>query len=197
MKLVLAGLAAVVLVSGCSDAPSSAGPGTLAPVAPTSAVPSATVTAVPSVTPTAPPLAPVEKPALADEATAAGAEAFARYWYAEVNRAYQTLDGGNLRTLATADCASCRRLADSLDKSRRLGQRYEGGTVQIGSAVSPPLSGRTAHVLVDYSAAALTAFSSDGAVTAKVPAFSKTTVQMTLLQREGAWRVQGIGRLTS
>ncbi len=138
-----------------------------------------------------------EKPALADEATAAGAEAFARYWYAQVNAAYASLDSGSLRTLATSACLSCSRLADSLERSASVGQRYEGGTVTIRAAASPPPVDGVANVLVDYRAAALRVFGSDGALIDQVPTVPRTTVEMTLRRVEGAWRVQEIERISA
>lgn len=126
---------------------------------------------------------------------AAEAEAFARSWYAAVNAAYASLDSRTLRSMAASECLSCARLADSLDRSAAAGQKYQGGTVTIRSAASPPVEEGTASVLVDYRAEALRVFDVNGTVTDQVPAVPKTTVEMTLRLVSGKWRVREIERI--
>ena len=187
VKLGLAALAVVVLIPGCSDAASSAGPGTLAPVAPTSAVPSASVTAVPPVTPTAPPLAPVEKPALADEATAAGAEAFARYWIAVLNQAYQTLDPSELDQISASECTTCQAYSSSMRRAAGDRERWVGGLTKVSSAVATPVQAGTSLVLIGYDADAFTAYDRFDAVLDKQAPQEDGTIKVVAQRKGGMW----------
>ncbi|WAP51276.1 DUF6318 family protein [Arthrobacter sp. ATA002] len=123
VRLSAAGIAAVLILGGCSgsgepgadaaEASSSASPtGSASPSATTSA------TATPTPTPTAvykPATAegPAENvplpvmPELAKQESKEGLEAFAEYWYSLINYGYETGDVGPVRTVSSSPCSVC------------------------------------------------------------------------------------------
>jgi hypothetical protein len=103
-------------------------------------------------------------PAAAKKHTAAGAEAFVRYWVEVVNFAQATGQTSALEAIDDVRCAGCRGVVKAIRSPYSKGGRIEGGAWQVGSLRELPL---------DYGA--------DWAAFAK----AKTDVQ-TVYKRDGA-----------
>ena len=127
-------------VTGCS--PSAGGVG----ATPTATGGTATTTATisPTVTPTAsastaPTAAyPADVPAEARANTPAGAKAFARHYFAQINKAYTTPQDGLLPPLSTATCKSCANYEEEARKLVEDHQRYDRPPLTLLEASVPP-----------------------------------------------------------
>ena len=182
MRRLLLVLPLVVALPGCSGGGSESKPVTLPPL---KAAPSTSATPSPTV-------APVKKPAKADEPSREGAETFAKYWVAVVNRSYATLDSHELRKLGTNRCQTCRNYLQSLRKSADAGEVYEGGRFEILSAIAPPISGDKARVLLDYKAPELIVRDGTGRVVHKAPATKRATLVFDLVRVRDSWRAEEV-----
>ena len=176
----LAGFGLLVVVTGCSGATPTAGPGTLPPVA--------AAVAPPTSVPVSPSVEPVEKPALADEATEAGAEAVARYWMAELNAAYVIVDPSRLQAISQRGCATCNAYIESLSRARSEGRSYRGGEARIDSAIAAPSAARgAALVLVDHDVADLAVVDPQGQVLRVVKGEKGATLSFDLKYDGERW----------
>lgn len=117
------GVVLVLVVAGCSG-PGSAKPKVLPPV------PSAT--AVASVSPTASAM-PVVVPSAAVPATPQGAAAFVRFFYGELNGAFQDGHDERIRVLSDPACGTCNVLADAVRSGRWADQKVIGISFQAQS----------------------------------------------------------------
>ena len=150
-RLLLAGLAFALVLTGCSEPDVVADPPPLAtPTAgsasPTS--PSLTTTPPASATTTAP-TASTSIPAAAQAHTDAGAEAFARYYLAQVNLAWTGPDPSKLDGLASPSCKSCANFAATASSLAADQLRYEGDPLSLGPSVLLPES-RPDEVKYDF-----------------------------------------------
>jgi hypothetical protein len=122
-------LAASMLLAGCGG---DAKPDTSSSSTPTS---SSTTTAPTTTAPptSASPTVDPNIPAAARAHTPAGAEAFVRYFYTQLNVAWTKPSSGLISTLSSPSCKSCAALeATSVDLVKK-GHRYDGPPVTIVS----------------------------------------------------------------
>jgi hypothetical protein len=164
---VLACLAAVPLslAAGCSEKHQAAQ--TLPTTASSSATSSAA--ALPTVGP-----ADFSVPPEARQRTPAGVEAFTRYYIELLNRQLRTLDSTPLRELSR-HCSSCTALADSYDRGRAAGHKYEGGQLSVESIGSATVQGNIGETSFSLRQEAVTVRDSSGAILSK---FSGTAVSL-------------------
>ena len=139
-------LAASILLSACGggakpDPSSSISSPTTSTSAPTAPV---------SPTPAGPPIDP-SIPAAARAHTPAGAEAFVRYFYQQVNAAWTTPSAGLISALSSPVCKSCSELETTANQLLRKKQHYDGPPVTIASVGAlADLSPGQAQVLVTF-----------------------------------------------
>jgi hypothetical protein len=153
-------IAASAMVAGCTT--STAGPGVTTTATSGSSTatttPTATATSTPSAT-TAPTAAyPADVPAEARANTPAGAIAFAKHFFGQVNKAYTTPQAGLIAPLSDLNCLSCASFADNADGYTRLGQRYSVEPIQVIEATTAkesPSSGGSVDVVLKQRAAKL------------------------------------------
>ena len=145
-RLGVLGLAAILVLSGCSgsgepnaDAAenSSSSPSASESASPT---PSATPSATPTPTAAYKP-ATAEGPAqnvplpvmpeVAKEESAEGLEAFGEYWFSLVNYGYETGDDSPVREISAPDCAICESFYDDLEKGYVNDDWIQGGKINI------------------------------------------------------------------
>jgi hypothetical protein len=135
-------VAGSLLLAGCSGG-APADPGTASPTAAESAPPSATATPTP--TPSAVykpadasgPAQNVPVPVLPEVAkteTKEGLEAFTRYWFEQLNYAYQTGDVAGLEAVTSPNCDYCSKLTASLTTN------YQGDRWLAGGKITTPAS---------------------------------------------------------
>jgi hypothetical protein len=154
-------LAAAGLLAGCggSDTPPGAGAptGTTSPTgasAPTSTAPTPTASSVKPTTPastttTTPTAAPL--PPAAKAHSKAGAEAFVRAYFAEVNRAWTTPSTTQLSHYASVGCKSCAALLKTATTLEMKKQHYSGDPVSLRT-VSAATEAGTGRYQVSVSA---------------------------------------------
>ena len=141
-RLLLAGLAFLV-VGGCSEPDVVADPPPLAtPTAgsASSTTPSASPTATSPSQTTTVPTGSSSIPAAARAHTNAGAEAFARYYLAQVNLAWTGPDPSKLNGLASPSCKSCAKLAETANSLAASQRRYNAEPLSLGPSILLPES---------------------------------------------------------
>ena len=132
----------LLLLAGCSGG-APADPGAASPTSEESASPSTTPTPTP--TPSAVykpadasgPAQNVPVPVLPEVAkteTKEGLEAFTRYWFEQLNYAYQTGDIAGLEAVTSPNCAYCSKLTASLTTN------YQGDRWLAGGKITTPAS---------------------------------------------------------
>ena len=130
------------LLAGCAEKHEAST--TLPPTTTAAAASSSSAAALPAVGP-----ADFPVPAEARERTAAGVQAFTRYYVALVNHQAEKLDPQPLRELSRK-CQTCEELAQSLEHTRDAGHHYRGGDLTVsgmGSALVAEDHGETSFVL--------------------------------------------------
>ncbi len=173
----LCGAVAAVLLTGCS---SEAGqPRSLPPVDTT-----------PNSTPRAPATAAV--PTSAQASTPQAAAQFARFFYAEVERAYREKDPEIVRRLSAPGCVACSRFLESLTAIRDKGETVTPVVYEIVSAEAPAISGREARVDVIYNSPAITRRDRTDAVIAREPGVKNFEEQVTLVRGGSGWLVRAV-----
>lgn len=177
VRLGTALLAAALVTSACSDDEPAAGP-TLPPI-----------TETPSASPT-----PEAIPTEATVATPEGAAEFARYFYAQVERAYAEKEPRYIQELSAPGCSACERFVASVTQLRDEDQRSEGLLYEIVSAEAPALSGETARVDVVYNGPEVIRYDAQDNVINREPAADLVNEQVELVQEGGAWLVTEVLR---
>lgn len=151
------------------------------------------VSAAPSVAasvPASPSAAPV--PSAAQAATPQGAAEFARFFYAEVERAYAETDPAIIERLSAPGCQACEHFIRTLKITRDAGERYEGLTHELLLVEAPAATGPTVAVTVVYNAPSVTLQAADGSVMAREAAVHNHEQQVDLLRSDQSWLVQEV-----
>lgn len=128
--VVAGALALVTGLTACT--PTASGPTTTAGGT-TSGAPATTSAPTPSATASTPPSStyPADVPAEARANTLAGAAAFARYFFAQVNMAYTKPKAGLIPPLATSECKSCAAFEDTASGYVAAGQHYDRPALEV------------------------------------------------------------------
>ena len=188
MKRALVIAAVVAGIAGCSGSGAGSAPTALPPL---SAGPAgASPTAAP---PAAVPV--VTKPPEADKATATGAEAFARYWIAELNAAFASLDASRLQSISGPRCATCQSYIDSLRTSAANLERYEGGHISVREVAATSPAASAATVILNYDSAEGRVFDAEGKLLDRVAARRNVTLQFDLVRRGSGWTAKQLVRV--
>ena len=171
------------VLTGCGGGEPAAAPVALPPVSGTvpPAVPDSTgpsVSSLPSNSATDEPTA-AQSPAspVADPADAA---ALARLWIDALNEAQATLDGEAIAKISAPSCQTCARIVESLKQVSAAGERYDGGAIEVLSAVAPEAVAGTSDVLMDYRAPEVRVLSRDGRVIRTIPATERGTFVLNI-----------------
>ncbi len=171
-------LLVALLVTGCGG--DSEQPAALPPVVTTQ-----TPTTAPS-----PTTAPVPTEALAE--TPQGAAQFARFFYAEVERAFAEKDPSIVERLSAPDCGACDRFTSSITSLRDNGGRVTDVIYDIKVAEAPATDRATALVTVIYDSPAIQGFDAQGNQVREEPAVTDFQEQIELIRTPDGWRVQTV-----
>ena len=143
-------IAASAAVAGCTT--SAAGPGVTTTATSGSSTATTTTTATATATPsatTAPTAAyPADVPAEARANTPDGAKAFAKHYFAQINKAFTTPLTGLLPPLSTNTCKSCANYEDGARDLVQNNQRYDRLPLVLLETVIPP-EGEEGATLID------------------------------------------------
>jgi hypothetical protein len=101
--------------------------------------------------PVSPSAAAGNVPVDAQAATSAGAEAFAKFFYAQMKRAFETKNPDLIKLISAPECTSCANYVGSVTELRDNNERVENFVVNVTLAVAPALTGSTARVDVTWS----------------------------------------------
>jgi hypothetical protein len=186
------GVVVVLALGGCggsaSPVPSaSASPSPSAAASP-SASPSASV--APSGAPSASPTTVPSPPADADERTASGVQAFARYFFDVVNHAYATGSTATLKKLSSKDCKTCANWLANIDAVYGAGGRIRGSQVRVVSS-SAAAPGETALVNVETVVSEQVELDAKGKTVKTYPE-EKGLLVLTLERVDAGWQVREV-----
>jgi hypothetical protein len=142
-----AGLAAVVALAGCGDGDRQAG----GPATPVEARTSTAVTSPAAPTTTTAPADPVlaRIPAAARPNTPKGAEAFARFYFEQVNEAFKRADAARLQDLTTQACELCKGMAQGVTDMAAKRHHYGGDLAKVNFTSPVDSTATSQRVLVD------------------------------------------------
>lgn len=180
MSRMSAALALSVLVStGCSGG-SDTPPSTLP-----------TLSSTPSPTPTVEPV-----PSAATAETPDGADAFVRYFFAQMNIAFREARPELITALAQPTCRTCKRLADSLEKSRLKGELLNGDTFTVQATAATAVSASRGTVTVAGDLPARDATDSTGRVTRKIAAQGHFAFDVNIVWTLDRWLVDQMSEVS-
>lgn len=175
--VVAAGVVMFAAVSGCSGDVEK--PSTLPPL-----------TSLPSSSPDRQPA-----PAGVNAPTPQGATEFVRYFYAQVELAYQRKDPALVEVLSADGCLACQRFVASITRLRDEDQRTEGLLYDITSAAAPATDGTSARVDVIYNGPEVVRYGAGNQVVNREPPAVNVEEQVNLAQApSGGWLVAEILR---
>jgi hypothetical protein len=153
------------------------------------------ITSSPSTSPVAAPTPEADVPAEAQPATSAGAEAFAKFFYAQTNRAFNDKNPDLVRLLSAPGCGACDAYVQSITLLRDNNERVEGYAVNVFQAVAPIVTGPEARVDVSWSATLTTRYDANGKVLTREGPFRRVNEEVRLVRVRDQWRVVSIKSL--
>lgn len=162
-------------LTACSGAEDDAPAPTLEPLA-TSASPSPSAAAVPSE---------------AAAATPEGAAEFVRYFFGQVEAAYEQRDPTLIEPLVDARCAPCQRVIDAVTRLRDEDAQVQGYRIEVVEAASPT-AGQTANVTALLNFGEFVRTDSAGAVTREEPARVGVVQELQLVRSGATWTVTSV-----
>ncbi len=183
---------------GCSSAGetnSGGSPLTAGPVV-TPSLPAATPVVAPSVVVTSAGIPEVVQaiPLAARQRTAAGAEAFVRYYLDVSNRMRTTPAPGLTEPLSTKDCRSCNWLNQDARELLRDGERYAGpptGVLAIGGLEGRPETDASYSVGVRVRQGVYPIVDQSGRIIQRIPS-REGTIVLELKWADDSWRTDKI-----
>lgn len=173
-------MVSLTLAAGGCSGTGSAKPTVLPPV------PSATVVVTP--TPTA--VVPVVVPSAAVPATPQGAAAFVRFFYGELNGAFQDGHDERIRALSDPACGTCNILASAVQEGRLAGRRILGVSFRPTAVEAAPESGGADFVTVLGTVPARRI--SEKGVIRSLSGGRPFAHTVSLIRRGDAWLVRGV-----
>ena len=148
------------------------------------------LTVTPSASPSAQPT-----PTGIDAPTPEGATAFARYFYGQVELAYQRRDPDLVRRLSAPGCETCELFVASITRLRDADERTVGLVYDITVATAPGTDGVSARVDIIYSGPEVVRFDGRNQVVNREPPAVSVKEQVDLVQApSGGWLVAEILR---
>lgn len=144
-----------------------------------------------SARPSASPVAGSVPPA-AQEPTPQGAGAFARFFYAEVTRAFAEEDPEPVRRLSAPGCTACDRFVASLTALRDNDETVTAVQYNIVSAEVPGFDAPPVRVDVRYDSPEITRLDSSGTVISSEPSVEGFQEELTLVSGPSGWLVQEV-----
>jgi Family of unknown function (DUF6318) len=193
-------------VAGCTSSSSHAPGSTSASSPSTSTAPSSTAVTVPSspaalATPTVPADVPTtgpnakagEKPPVmpiaATQHTAAGAQAFAKFFIQTIDWGYATTSTTYMRHHFVVGCVECRSVADSIDRDRKKGHHFIGDRFTIRGTSKPSIDGAVATQTVTVDVTSVEIVTSAGGYVGAAPALTGYKETISEKWQHGGWVV--------
>jgi len=181
------------LVTAClMGAVACSGDGPDAVPSPTASSASPTGTATASSSPTA--VAPTLPPEAA-ERTAAGAEAFVRFWFEQLEYAYATGDTRQLSALSDPECRSCAELIRRVNQTYGEGRLVRGFSVDVVSSAAPPPNDFGSEVSFQLEEAGYETVEVDGSVVETVAPTEPRSAVFFAKWGSGSWLAFDIAKM--
>jgi hypothetical protein len=157
----------------------------------------------PDAAPTLPPITEARSPSpepdavppQATEATPEGAAEFARLFYSEIARGFQTADPALVSRLSADDCRTCSEYIASITAVQEQGWRAKGGDFEILFAVAPAVEGDTAKVDVGWNFSPVQYIDGSGSVVDDGPPVTGVEEQLKLRRDGDSWIVTAVDRI--
>ena len=132
-------------------------------------------------------------PAAARKQTDAGAVAFAEYYWALVNYAYEKPDSSVLSTYRRPNCLGCEQFHDGVRSLEESRQQWAGPVVTLRKATHVFTNAQEVRVVTEVSTNSVELINSDGSV-AKLQPKETQRWGMQLVWATGHWDLEGFGR---
>ena len=136
-------------------------------------------------------------PSAARQMTAAGAAAFARFFYDEVNRAYAIADAGPIRALSDSECSTCSNFAGAVQSLADKQQHLQGLAVRVLTAEAPPEQDGLVAVSVTADAPPRQVLAADGSVVDRGVAEPPYRLTVFVKRSADGWRIRAVQRVKS
>ncbi len=196
------GVAATFMLAGCSGG-APADPGTAPPTASdaASSSPAATPTAKPSAAykpaDASGPAQNVPVPVLPEVAkteTKEGLEAFTRYWFQQLNYAYQTGDIRGVQAVTSPSCEYCGNITDSLTTNYQDNRWLAGGKITIPAATTTfeRSADGNYQVVIQVLQDTISYYQANGSEFRAATKSSNTGNVLLVGFHDSAWRVNGL-----
>ena len=147
------------------------------------------LTATPSATP-----APVVVPSAAKAHTPAGAAEFVKFYYAQLNAAYQAGDPVALVGLADPACSTCNAFNQAVENLHLSGQHLDGSAVRVLSAEAPPEQNGMVAVSVQADAPPRSLIARDGSIVQRGKADPPYHLTVFVRHVVGGWVIRAVKR---
>lgn len=139
----------------------------------------------------------VPVPVLPEAATAEtkeGLEAFARYWFSQLNFAYETGNSSGLESVTSSSCEFCSNIASSLAANYAGDRWLAGGKIETPSISTTfeAEAGAQYQVIVQVQQATISYFAPGGAEFREPTQPSDTGNVMLVTYKGGAWQLVGL-----
>ncbi|MGN6607673.1 MAG: DUF6318 family protein [Jatrophihabitans sp.] len=129
-------------------------------------------------------------PAVGTTHTAAGAEAFAKFFVQTLDWGFATTSSTYMRRYFANSCVGCLSYATSIDKTAALKAHYIGGRLQVQRAQLNFVSAASEEtVVLTVDSTAGEAVRANGSFLNADPAHKGATVTLTLAWRNAMWTV--------
>ena len=138
--------------------------------------------------------APGDVPAEAQEATPEGAAEFVRFFYEQLEQAYRDRDAAALRQLASAECVTCQRLADAVDRLVAEDARVANYDIEVVDVTTPggAADAREVQVLAILNVSEFVRTDAEGRELSRVPARERAPQDLVLVREGDAWLVNAV-----
>ena len=131
-------------------------------------------------------------PTQAQAQTPQGAAQFARFFYAEVQRAYDVEDPQIVDSLSAPECEACRRFVVSLTAIPDEGETVTPVVYDIVAAAAPAITGPDVRVDVIYDSPEIVRKDAGGAVISNEPVVDNYQEQFLLVRSGNGWLVREV-----
>jgi predicted lipid-binding transport protein (Tim44 family) len=118
-----------------------------------------------------------------------GAAAFARFFYAQIQRAFETGDVSVLQKYSRSECETCQNFISSVNGTRAAGGRVEGYKITVLTAVAPADTGATARVDIVRNSTESIEYDKHGKVVDRAAGHKGIEEQMNLVRVNNSWQV--------
>lgn len=149
------------------------------------------LTAEPSVAPS-PSMSPTPPEIAAPDA--AGASAFGRYFYEQIEIGFATRDPDKVASLSAPECVICQRYVESITNLITDNERVDNYKITVLSSDAPAVEGSDARVTLIYNSSGGTRTSASGTTVNQESPRSNVAAELVLKRRADSWIVTEVRR---